>query len=103
MMTLPLSLAHTPLRLSYADLGQADDYVGKDVTGKIVLLSRGSLAFVDKIEIAKEQGALAAIIFNGIPALATLTVPICPIVRNSVTATSTPVSAIALASFRHLT
>lgn len=54
-----------PIEVVYADLGQVDDYVGKDVTGKIVLLSRGSLAFVDKIEIAKEQGALAAIIFNG--------------------------------------
>ncbi|MFM9278114.1 S8 family serine peptidase [Paenibacillus jiagnxiensis] len=54
-----------PLDLVYVDLGQIEDYEGLDVEGKVVLISRGNLAFVDKIAIAKEHGAKAAIIFNG--------------------------------------
>lgn len=49
----------------YVGLGQAADYEGKDVKGKIALISRGSATFVDKIKYAKEHGAKAAIIFNG--------------------------------------
>lgn len=37
----------------YVGLGDENDYVGLDVTNKIVLASRGSLAFVDKITNAK--------------------------------------------------
>lgn len=54
-----------PYELVYANLGQADDFEGKDVAGKIVLVSRGNLAFVDKIANAKENGAKAVIVFNG--------------------------------------
>ncbi len=44
--------------------GKATDYNGLDVTGKVALISRGEIAFVDKIAIAKEQGAIATIIHN---------------------------------------
>lgn len=50
----------------YVGLGDENDYVGLDVTNKIVLASRGSLAFVDKITNAKKHGAKAIVIFNGI-------------------------------------
>ncbi|WP_219836998.1 S8 family serine peptidase [Paenibacillus sp. R14(2021)] len=49
----------------YVGLGADKDYASKDVTGKIAFISRGLLAFVDKIAIAKEHGAKAVVIFNG--------------------------------------
>ncbi|OAZ50543.1 S8 family serine peptidase [Paenibacillus polymyxa] len=58
-------LGTAPYELVYANLGQPDDFEGKDVAGKIVLVSRGNLAFVDKITNAKENGAKAVIVFNG--------------------------------------
>ncbi|AIQ54269.1 S8 family serine peptidase [Paenibacillus sp. FSL R7-0331] len=54
-----------PVEVVYADLGTEDDYPERDISGSIVLLSRGDLAFVDKIAIAKEHGAKAVVIFNG--------------------------------------
>ncbi|KOS02551.1 S8 family serine peptidase [Paenibacillus polymyxa] len=58
-------LGTAPYELVYANLGQPDDFEGKDVAGKIVLVSRGNLAFVDKIANAKKNGAKAVIVFNG--------------------------------------
>ncbi|MDQ0090736.1 subtilisin family serine protease [Paenibacillus anaericanus] len=58
-------LGTTPLDVVYVGLGDTTDYTGKDVTGKVVLVSRGKLAFVDKISIAKDHGAKAIVIFNG--------------------------------------
>ncbi|WP_458119745.1 S8 family serine peptidase [Paenibacillus sp. Z6-24] len=49
----------------YVGLGAEADYAGKDVKGKVVLISRGNLPFVDKMKNAKDHGAKAAIIFNG--------------------------------------
>ncbi|MDF9843305.1 MULTISPECIES: S8 family serine peptidase [unclassified Paenibacillus] len=54
-----------PVEVVYADLGAEEDYPDRDISGSIVLLSRGDLAFVDKIAIAKEHGARAVVIFNG--------------------------------------
>ncbi|WP_260510204.1 S8 family serine peptidase [Paenibacillus typhae] len=54
-----------PVEVVYADLGAEEDYPDRDIEGSIVLLSRGDLAFVDKIAIAKEHGAKAVVIFNG--------------------------------------
>lgn len=54
-----------PLDVVYVGLGDNGDYTGKDVAGKVVLASRGTLAFVDKIAIAKKNGAKAIVIFNG--------------------------------------
>ncbi|WP_082355369.1 S8 family serine peptidase [Bacillus sp. FJAT-22090] len=44
--------------------GEAKDYQGIDVNGKVALISRGSIAFVDKIAHAKANGAVATIIHN---------------------------------------
>ncbi|WP_342562478.1 S8 family serine peptidase [Paenibacillus sp. FSL R7-0345] len=54
-----------PVEVVYADLGADEDYPDRDITGSVVLVSRGDLAFVDKIAIAKEHGAKAIVIFNG--------------------------------------
>ncbi|MCM3749635.1 S8 family serine peptidase [Paenibacillus pasadenensis] len=62
---LAAELGTDPASAVYADLGQVEDYENLDVKGKIVLVSRGNIAFVDKIANAKEQGAKAIIIFNG--------------------------------------
>ncbi|WHY85627.1 S8 family serine peptidase [Neobacillus novalis] len=45
-------------------LGEAKDYTGLDVQGKVALISRGTIAFVDKIANAKKAGAVATIIHN---------------------------------------
>ncbi|QFG01089.1 hypothetical protein PB01_03750 [Psychrobacillus glaciei] len=44
--------------------GEAKDYEGIDVKGKVALISRGNIAFVDKIEYARANGAVATIIHN---------------------------------------
>ncbi|RAP74544.1 S8 family serine peptidase [Paenibacillus montanisoli] len=58
-------LGAAPLDAVYVGLGNVQDYEGIDVTGKVVLISRGIIPFVDKIAFAKSHGAKAAIIFNG--------------------------------------
>ncbi|WP_293921594.1 S8 family serine peptidase [Metasolibacillus sp.] len=46
-------------------LGKAEDYTADvDVDGKIALISRGDIAFVDKMAYAKQNGAVGAIIHN---------------------------------------
>ena len=50
---------------SASDSGcEASDYDGLDVTGKIVLLQRGTCDFGLKAEIAGDEGAAGAVIFN---------------------------------------
>jgi minor extracellular serine protease Vpr len=44
--------------------GEPKDYVGKDVEGKVVVVTRGTTPFVDKIAAAKSAGAKAIIIYN---------------------------------------
>ncbi len=51
----------------YVGLGAEADFEGKDLEGKIALISRGSYAFVDKATNAKNAGAVGAVIFNNIP------------------------------------
>ncbi|MBT2680296.1 S8 family serine peptidase [Bacillus sp. ISL-35] len=50
----------------YVGLGSPEDFEGKDLEGKIALISRGEFAFVDKAENAKNAGAVGAIIFNNV-------------------------------------
>jgi aminopeptidase YwaD len=50
--------------LVYAGLGQAGDFAGKDLTGKIALIQRGSISFADKVLNAAKNGAAGVIIFN---------------------------------------
>ncbi|CAG9621166.1 S8 family serine peptidase [Sutcliffiella rhizosphaerae] len=44
--------------------GEPKDYEGKDVEGKIAVVSRGTTPFVDKISAAKAAGAIGVIIYN---------------------------------------
>lgn len=48
-------------------VGALTDYNDLDVDGKIALVSRGEIAFVDKIAAAKDAGAFGIIIYNNIP------------------------------------
>ncbi|WP_249336556.1 S8 family serine peptidase [Sporosarcina sp. Marseille-Q4063] len=45
-------------------VGNVGDFNGVDVDGKVALISRGEIAFVDKIANAKANGAVATIIHN---------------------------------------
>src|SRR5690625_4165069 len=44
--------------------GEPEDFEDVDVEGKVALISRGEIPFVDKIEAAKDAGAVAALIHN---------------------------------------
>ncbi|MCH1625166.1 S8 family serine peptidase [Fredinandcohnia sp. SECRCQ15] len=50
----------------HVGLGGPSDFEGKDLTGKIALISRGDFAFVDKATNAKKAGAVGAIIYNNV-------------------------------------
>ncbi|MBR2889228.1 MAG: S8 family serine peptidase [Oscillospiraceae bacterium] len=45
-------------------VGAESDYEGLDVTGKIALVQRGELSFLDKHTIAEAKGAVACLIYN---------------------------------------
>jgi len=51
------------------DVGLANpaDFNGKDVTGKIAFIKRGSFALIDKIKNAKARGAVGVIMYNDEP------------------------------------
>jgi aminopeptidase YwaD len=53
--------------LVYAGLGQAADFEGKDLTGKIALIQRGAISFADKVLNAAAHGASGVIIYNNAP------------------------------------
>lgn len=46
--------------------GRSADYTGIDVTGKIVLVSRGSTTFEEKAQVAELKGAAGIIIYNNV-------------------------------------
>ncbi len=50
--------------VSVPGVGAVKDFDGIDVNGKVALISRGEIAFVDKIANAKKEGAVATIIHN---------------------------------------
>ena len=51
----------------HVGFGSPADFVGKDLNGKVALISRGAgIAFVDKAIAAKAAGAVAAIIYNNV-------------------------------------
>jgi minor extracellular serine protease Vpr len=50
----------------HVGLGAPSDFAGKDVEGKIALISRGTYPFVDKASAAKAAGAVGAIIYNNV-------------------------------------
>lgn len=61
-----LFLNSKELEFVHVGLGGPADFEGKDLTGKIALLSRGEYAFVDKATNAKNAGAIGAIIYNNV-------------------------------------
>jgi serine protease len=61
----------TPVRapLQYVGLGKAEDYEGLDLRGKMALIKRGEITFVDKVQGAIRAGAIGVLIFNNEPGL----------------------------------
>ncbi|MCI8482995.1 MAG: S8 family serine peptidase [Lachnospiraceae bacterium] len=49
--------------------GEPEDYMGQDVTGKIVLVNRGVISFVEKHQNAEEAGAAGLLVYNNEPGL----------------------------------
>lgn len=47
--------------------GAEGNYTGKDVANKIVMVSRGTISFDEKIKTAQKHGAKAVIIINNVP------------------------------------
>ncbi|MFB7142413.1 S8 family serine peptidase [Gottfriedia sp. NPDC056225] len=52
---------------SVVDVNLGEAYSGKDVKGKIVLMSRGTYTLDSKIVVAKSQGAVAVLMYNDNP------------------------------------
>lgn len=52
--------------LVYCGLGSEEEFAEVDVTGKVALIDRGTLTFVEKLQNAKDAGAAFAIIVNNV-------------------------------------
>ncbi|MTI94293.1 MAG: peptidase S8 [Firmicutes bacterium] len=52
------------LEIVNAGLGYPEDFVGLDFNGKVALISRGEIPFVEKSDNAKAAGAVATIMYN---------------------------------------
>ncbi|HYJ68079.1 MAG TPA: S8 family serine peptidase [Nocardioidaceae bacterium] len=55
--------------LVYTGLGKPEDFAAVDVEGKIAVIKRGELTFLEKMHNAEAAGAIAAIIYNHSPGL----------------------------------
>ena len=53
--------------LIHAAKGTREDLDGLDLDGKIVLIERGGLLLGDKVDLAAEAGAAAAVVFSNVP------------------------------------
>ncbi|REE78568.1 peptidase Vpr [Paenibacillus taihuensis] len=60
------SLLDTELPLVDVGLGDTADFEGKDLTGKVAFIQRGTLSLHDKIAKAAKAGAIAAIMSNNV-------------------------------------
>ncbi|MGB9679534.1 MAG: S8 family serine peptidase, partial [Minisyncoccia bacterium] len=60
----PADILSGEYELVYCGLGKASDFQGKDVSGKVALISRGAISFQEKTINAQNAGAVAAVIFN---------------------------------------
>ncbi|MBH0156886.1 S8 family serine peptidase [Fictibacillus sp. 5RED26] len=47
-------------------LGKATDYTGKDLNGKIALIARGETTLNEKVTLAKQNGAVAVLLYNNV-------------------------------------
>ncbi|QRG69304.1 S8 family serine peptidase [Brevibacillus choshinensis] len=59
----PVSALLKPYQLVYMGKGKKEDY-NVSVKGKVVLLERGDISFDEKLRLAKEAGAVGAVIYN---------------------------------------
>lgn len=59
----PVSALMKPYPLVYMGKGKKEDY-NVSVKGKLVLLERGDISFDEKLRLAKEAGAVGAVIYN---------------------------------------
>ncbi len=67
--------------------GRPADYYGMDVTGKVVIVRRGSTTFEEKAQAAQDKGAAAIIIYNNVSGdikmnAGTISIPICSISQD---------------------
>ncbi|MBO9129210.1 S8 family serine peptidase [Bacillus sp. 165] len=60
------NLQNQSLPVEFVGLGKPEDVTGKDLTGKIALIQRGEITFVDKIKNAAKAGAKAVIVYNNV-------------------------------------
>ena len=68
--------------------GRSADYTGLDVTGKIVLVSRGNTTFEEKAAVAQAKGAAALIIYNNVSGdikmnVGDASIPVCSISQDN--------------------
>ncbi|WP_211748274.1 S8 family serine peptidase [Paenibacillus sp. Marseille-Q4541] len=61
------SVKGEPLEVIAAGLGRTEDFAGKDLTGKVALIQRGTISFTEKSLNAQAAGAAAAVIYNNAP------------------------------------
>ncbi|WP_285800661.1 MULTISPECIES: S8 family serine peptidase [unclassified Exiguobacterium] len=52
--------------VQFAGIGTSSSFEGQDFSGKIALIERGDITFVDKIKNAREAGAIAVILYNNV-------------------------------------
>lgn len=52
-----------------AGMGKPEDFVGKDLTGKIALIQRGEINFSLKVNNATSAGAIGCIVYNNAPGM----------------------------------
>ena len=50
----------------HVGLGREEDFAGKDLTGKLALIQRGSFTFAEKVRNAISHGAVGALIYNNV-------------------------------------
>ena len=67
--------------------GRSADYTGIDVTGKVVLVARGSTTFEEKVNVAQQKGAAAVIVYNNVSGeirmnVGDATIPSCSISQD---------------------
>lgn len=58
------SLSTVSGEIVYCGLGKAEDFLGKDLSGKIALIQRGEINFSEKVDNALKAKAIGVIIFN---------------------------------------
>jgi aminopeptidase YwaD len=63
----PTALGGLDADVVHAGLGRPSDYEGRQVTGAVALVERGSITFGDKAANAAARGAVAVVIYNNQP------------------------------------